>query len=107
MTDEFRPIADFDGYVVNRHAEVWSVGRTIATKGGGTRTTVAKPLKPDEKHRVALRRDGKTFKLNVHHLAADAFPPTCHYTAWSWVTLTCRWCCRDFRDITRSWWRDA
>ena len=39
------------------------MGRTVRTKGGTGRTTAAKPLKPDEKNRVSLRRDGKTIKI--------------------------------------------
>ena len=99
----YRPGADFDGYVINADAVVWSVGRTVQTKGGATRVTVAKPLKPDEKNRVALRRDGKTIKVRVDELARQAFPPTYH---WPWerrVTLHCRWCGLDFDDYT-AWW---
>jgi hypothetical protein len=72
---DWKPVKDFEGYVISRHAEVWSTGRTVSTKRGATRVTAAKQLKPDDKNRVALRRDGKTHKLNVHQLAADAFPP--------------------------------
>jgi hypothetical protein len=104
---DWKPITGYDGYVVNRQAEVWSVGRTIRTKGGATRTTVAKPLKPDAKNRVALRRDGKTFKVNAAQIAAEAFPPTRHYIAYRFVTLTCRWCRRDFRDIIKSYCENA
>jgi hypothetical protein len=100
---DWKPIAGFDGYVINTSGVVWSTGRTIGTKSGATRTTAAKPLKLDEKNRVALRRDGKTFKVNVQQLAAEAFPPTRHYTSFKWVTLTCRWCRREFRAIVVSY----
>lgn len=107
MNDDFRPLAEFPGYVVSAVGEVWSVGREVKAKGGGTRTTAAKRLKPDDKNRVALRHDGKTFKINVYELAANAYPPTRHYVALRWVTLTCRWCRREFRDISRSWCENA
>jgi hypothetical protein len=101
MTEDFRPVPGFDGYVVNRHGDVWSIGRVVAAKRG-TRTTVTKQLKPD-KGRVALRRDGKTVKCNIRELVAGAFPPTRHYTSRRWVTLTCSWCHQDYRDTTHSW----
>ena len=46
---EYRPIAGFDGYDVSADRIVWSVGRTVQTKGGVTRTTAAKELKPDDR----------------------------------------------------------
>jgi hypothetical protein len=104
---EYRPIAEFDGYMINPQGTVWSVGRTVATKSGATRTTAAKPLKPDDKNRVALRRDGKTHKINVDHLVAQHFPPTRHHIYERRVTLTCRWCHRDFDDFTTIYCQDA
>lgn len=106
-THDWKSVTDFDGYVINRLSEVWSVGRVVPTKAGATRTTAAKQLKPDEKNRVALRRDGKTYKINVAQLAADAFPPTRHITTSRWVTLTCLWCGRDFRDILTTYCEKA
>lgn len=117
MSAEYRPIAEFDGYVVNRDSVVWSVGRTVNTKGGATRTTAAKPIKPDKQNRVALRRDGKTYKVRVDQLAADPpFPPRWHYGLGRIVTLRCRRCSREWWDelvfhcenaqpIWPDWWR--
>jgi hypothetical protein len=102
VNDEYRP-TDYPGYVVNAQAVVWSVGRRVKTKGGATRTTAAKPLKPDEKGRVALRRDGKTIKVRVDDLALKAFPPTRHYVRSRRITLHCRWCGRSFDGFT-TWW---
>lgn len=96
MNGVYRPIAGFDGYVVSAERVVWSVGRTVRTKGGATRTTAAKQLKPDEKNRVALRRDGKTVKVRVDELVAQEFPPTHHYVAHHRIVLPCRWCEREF-----------
>jgi hypothetical protein len=103
MNPEYRAIAGFDGYVVSADAVVWSVGRTVTTKGGATRTTAAKPLKPDEKNRVALRRDGKTVKVNVDQLASQAFPPVWHSPIERLLQLRCRHCGRDYRDHA-VWW---
>ena len=103
MSAEYRPIAEFDGYVVSADRVVWSVGRTVETKSGATRTTAAKPLKPDEKGRVALRRDGKTYKIRVEVLALQAFPPVRHRALQQQVMLRCRWCGHDFIDWT-TWW---
>ncbi len=103
MSGEYRSIAGFDGYVVNAAGVVWSVGRTVETKGGATRTTAAKELKPDDKNRVALRRDGKTYKVRVDQLALQEFPPKYHYTVRHRVVLDCRWCGRDF-DVFAAWW---
>jgi hypothetical protein len=103
MNGEYRPIADYPGYVVNAQAVVWSVGRTIQTKGGATRTTAAKPLKPDAKGRVTLRRDGKNHRFTVAELAARHFPPTRHYAVERRISLRCRWCRRYFDDFT-TWW---
>jgi hypothetical protein len=107
MNGEYRPVADFDGYVINAQAVVWSVGRTVKTKSGATRTTAAKPLKPDEKNRVALRRDGKTFKVRVDELARQAFPSTYHRLWERRVILHCRWCGLDFDDYTLWWCENA
>jgi hypothetical protein len=96
---EYRPVAGFPGYVVNAAAVVWSVGRTVRTRGGATRTTPAKPLKPDDKNRVALRRDGKTFKINVDQLALQQFPPKRHCTLYHRIVLQCRWCGHEFGDL--------
>jgi hypothetical protein len=104
---EYRPIEGFDGYVVSAGCVVWSVGRTIQTKGGATRTTAAKPLKPDEKNRVSLRRDGKTYKVRVDVLAAREFPPTRHYILERRTVLHCRWCGRDFDDFVTIWCENA
>jgi hypothetical protein len=95
MTD-YRPIADFIGYVISADAEVWSVGREVNTKGGATRITAAKQLKPDEKGRVALRRDGKTYKLRVDELTRQTFPPVPHRVTAHRIALSCRWCGRRF-----------
>ena len=103
MSAEYRPIAEFDGYVVSADRVVWSVGRTVETKGGGTRTTTAKPLKVDEKGRVGLRRDGKTYEIRVEVLALQAFPPVRHYAVERLVLLTCRHCGQDYRDFA-VWW---
>jgi hypothetical protein len=103
MNGEYRPIAGFDGYVVNAAGVVWTVGRTVRTKNGATRVTAAKPLKPDEKNRVALRRDGRTVKIRVDDLALQEFPPVRHYAVERRVTLRCRWCGRDFDDWA-VWW---
>jgi hypothetical protein len=62
VNEEFRPIAEFPGYVVSADAEVWSVAREVSTKGG---ITPAKQLKPDDKGRVTLRRDGKSHRLTL------------------------------------------
>jgi hypothetical protein len=107
MTEHWRPIAGFDGYVVNAGGVVWSVGRTVQTKGGATRTTAAKPLKPDEKNRVALRRDGKTIKVRVEQLALQEFPPKRHYTAHHRIVLHCRWCGQDFGDFVTVYCQDS
>jgi hypothetical protein len=103
VAEHWRDIAGFDGYVVNAEGVVWSVGRTVQTKGGATRTTAARPLKPDEKNRVALRRDGKTYKVNVDELAVQHFPPKRHYAVERSVQLTCRHCGRGYRDFA-VWW---
>ena len=105
MSAEYRPIAEFDGYVVSADRVVWSVGRTVETKGGATRVTAAKQLKPDEKGRVALRRDGKTYKVRVDDLALQAFPPArvWHFPIERLVQLKCRHCNRDYRDFAM-WW---
>ena len=100
---EYRPIAGFDGYVVNAGGVVWSVGRTVQTKGGATRTTAAKPLKPDEKNRVALRRDGKTIKVRVNQLALQEFPPRRHIILERRIVLCCRWCGCSFDDFITSY----
>jgi len=107
MTEHWRHIAGFDGYVVNAGGVVWSVGRTVQTKVGATRTTAAKPLKPDEKNRVALRRDGKTIKVRVDQLALQEFPPKHHHTAHHRVVLHCRWCGRDFGDFVTVYCQDS
>jgi hypothetical protein len=103
MTEHWRPIADFAGYVVSAEAVVWSVGRTVQTKGGATRTTAAKPLKPDAKGRVTLRRDGRNYRFSAAELAARHFPPTNHYAVERRVRLRCQWCSRHFDDFT-TWW---
>lgn len=107
MTEHWRDIAGFDGYMINAEGVVWSVGRTVQTKGGGTRTTAAKPLKPDEKNRVALRRDGRTYKVNVDQLAMQEFPPKQHYTEHHRVTFICRWCHHDFEDLVKVYCENA
>lgn len=99
----FRPVSDFDGYVVNAAACVWSVGRTVSTKGGATRVTKAKELKPDDKNRVALRREGKTIKVRVDQLVLQAFPPKHHLRLERLVVLHCRWCGRSFSDFLASY----
>ena len=96
---EYRPIAGFDGYAVSADRVVWSVGREVRTKNGATRLTAAKPLKPDEKGRVALRRDGQTFKVRVDELARREFPPKRHLILERLTTLHCQWCDRDFPDF--------
>ncbi len=108
MSAEYRPIAGFDGYVVSAADRViWSVGRTVRTKGGASRTSAAKPLKPDEKGRVALRRDGKTHKVRVDDLVSQAFPPKRHYYKAHWIVLHCRWCHHDFDDFITVWCQDC
>jgi len=100
---EYRPIAEFDGYVINADAVVWSVGRTVKTKGGATRTTAAKRLKPDAKGRVTLRRDGISHRFVATELASQHFPATHHYPVERKIALRCRWCDRSFDDFI-TWW---
>jgi hypothetical protein len=107
VAENWRPIAEFDGYVINAAGVVWSVGREVQTKGGATRTTAAKPLKPDEKNRVALRRAGKTYKVRVDQLALREFPPKRHYYKAHWIVLHCRWCHHDFDDFITVWCQDC
>jgi hypothetical protein len=97
LTD-YRPIADFIGYVISADAAVWSVGREVRTKGGATRVTAGKQLKPDDKGRVALRRDGKTYKLRADQLARETFPPVRHRVTYDRITLSCRWCGESWND---------
>jgi len=48
---EYRPIADFDGYIINAQAVVWSVGRTVKTK--------ARRHPNDRREAAQARREGE------------------------------------------------
>jgi hypothetical protein len=70
----FRPIPGYESYEMNTGLDVWSLPREVPCKGGGTRTTPPKLLKPSHDGRVTLSCNGKPFRFRRDVLYKMTFP---------------------------------
>ncbi|UMB67680.1 hypothetical protein [Mycobacterium paraterrae] len=66
----YRPIPGWPTYVLGLGLDVWSLPREVGCKGGVTRQTTARQLKPD-RGRVSLSCDGT---VRRYHVADELFP---------------------------------
>ncbi len=69
----YRIIPDFPHYVMSARLDVWSMSRLVRCKGGDTRRTTAKQLRPDCDGRVTLSHDGRRRRFYVEK---ELFPLT-------------------------------
>jgi hypothetical protein len=85
----FRVIPDWP-YVMNFGMDVWSLPREVPCKGGKTRQTSARKLKPDNSGRVTFSFLGR---MRRYHVENELFPlvfPDRVLPKWMRHQLTCR-----------------
>jgi hypothetical protein len=66
----YRVIPDFPHYVISTDLDVWSLPREVRCKGGKTRLTLSKRLKPED-GRVTLCHNGRKRRF---HVERELFP---------------------------------
>ncbi|MGV0050115.1 hypothetical protein ACRU43_12885 [Mycobacterium colombiense] len=67
----YRPVPGWSAYAMSVGLEVWSMPRQVRCKGGRTRQTAAKRIKPSDDGRVTLCQDGK---IQRYHVQRDLYP---------------------------------
>lgn len=79
MKEIWKPIKNFDNYLISNYGNVKSLSRTIKAPRGRTRVIPERILKPGKIHHgycvVVLSNSQHTSTMRVHRLVAEAFLP--------------------------------